>query len=213
MITELATENRSSITVHEEKEKLLQDDFRLRLGTAEFSGFVVDPGFFVQNVDGLELLETPFTQEEIDSTIKSLLNDKSPGPDGFSNEFLGWPVIKQDFYNLCNDFYDGAVCLKSINSSYVTLVPKIDVARLVSDFRPISLLNSSVKLVTKLLANRLQPKITALVHKNQYDFIKIRTIQDCLAWAFEYIHLRHHSKNEIVILKLNFEKVFDKIEH
>jgi hypothetical protein len=128
----------------------------------------------VKRHDNLEVLCSPFSTEEIDNVILDLPSDKAPGPDGFNNTFIKncWPIIRGDMYKLCFDFFHHRPDLKSINHSYITLVPKKDNPEKVNDFRPISLLNSSIKMVTKLLANRLQPLAMDIIHENQYGLLK-----------------------------------------
>jgi hypothetical protein len=71
--------------------------------------------------------------------VKHLKTDRAPGLDGFNGLFVKkcWPIIKEDFINLCKDFRKGQAPLESINSSYITLIPKNLSPETVNDFRPI----------------------------------------------------------------------------
>jgi hypothetical protein len=65
-----------------------------------------------------------------------------------------------------------------LNSAYITLLPKKEDAMNIRDYRPISLVHSFAKLVTKLLANRLAGRLDQLVSSSQSAFIKGQFIQD-----------------------------------
>jgi hypothetical protein len=116
----------------------------------------------------LEHITEPFTKEQIDAVVANMPLDKAPGPDGFNGKFIKkcWGIIKEDIYKLCLDFFDGAVDLQAINNSFITLVLKVNNPTTVNDFRPISLINCVVKIITKLLGDRLQKAIISLVHQN-----------------------------------------------
>lgn len=183
------------------------------MGVSEFTSNSFNLSSFLhpQELNDLD----DFSPEEILQVVKTLPNNNAPGPDGFNGLFIKkcWGIIKQDFLRLIQDFYSNNVDIKSLNSSMIALIPKKPNPETVDDYRPISLLNYSLKILTKLIANMMKPVMTQLLHDNQYGFIKGRSIQDCLGWAFQFLHFCHHSKKEIVILKLDFQKAFNKIEH
>jgi hypothetical protein len=187
-----------------QKANILWEAFKDRLGTTDNPNMLFNLEELLQRAEDLDFLTQPFSHEEIDSVVANLPGDKSPGPDGFNKDFVKkcWSIIKFDFYKLCDASHSGSICLESINGSHITLLPKVDALSKVSDFRPISLLNTSIKIITKLLANRLQQCVMGLIH--QYSFIKSRTIQDCFAWAFEYLHLCHKSKKRTNYSKTRF---------
>ena len=168
LITFLRDCNGSLVSEHELKAGIFWESFKERLGKSEYQQMSFDLLNFITPSAYLHDLDDPFTIEEIDEVVKHLPSDKSLGPDGFNTDFIKacWHIVKHDFYELCFAFQRGEITLQSINGSYITLIPKVDNPETVNDYRPISLLNISVKIITKLLANRLQKHIVNIIHTN-----------------------------------------------
>jgi len=102
--------------------------------------------------------------------------------------------------------------LELLNSAYLTLIPKKLDALEAKDYRPISLVHSFAKLVTKLLANRLAPLLNTLVATNQSAFIRGRCIHDNFMLVQQTIKVLHHRKIASLFLKLDISKAFDSMD-
>jgi hypothetical protein len=98
------------------------------------------------------------TIEEIGIALKGLQNGKSPGTDGFTPDFYKffWPDIKDTVFESLSYAFEVEKLSIDQRRGVINLIPKKDKdPRQLKNWRPISLLNTDYKIITKVLANRI----------------------------------------------------------
>lgn len=163
------------LTSHEEKAACVDQFYTNLLGNSTDRERTIElEALGIPSFD-LTDLEAPISEQEVWDAIKCLLSDKAPGPDGFTGRFYKtcWTIIKTDIMAAISVVWGRKFAnFGRLNTAYITLIPKKDGVDNIKDFRPISLVHSFVKLVTKILANRLASKLNVMVSPNQSAFIK-----------------------------------------
>lgn len=140
--------------------------------------------------------------------------NKSPGLDGLTVEFYQtfWDKIKTFLVEVLNKGYDKKLLSFSQRSSVLSLTFKKDDPLSLDNYRPISLLNVDLKILSYVLSQRLKKVLPDIINEDQTGYIKnrfigfnLRQIQDVIDYAEEY-------NIEGAIIFVDFTKAFDSIE-
>ncbi|KAJ9566561.1 hypothetical protein OSB04_002527 [Centaurea solstitialis] len=173
----------------------------------------VSPHFKKLDSEQSSLLERPITMDELKSAVLDCGSDKAPGPDGFTLAFYKshWLTIKDDLFRAVKFFEVTGSFDRGCNASFIALIPKKQSPLSLQDYRPISLLNSFYKVISKILANRLKDFIGDVIGSEQTAYIKNKSILDGPLIVSEIISWIKNSNRSALVFKIDFEKAFDTV--
>ena len=114
----------------------------------------------------------------------------APRPDDFTVDFYQffWDIVKEEVWEIVEESRRTRRILKAFNATFLTLIPKEQGENTPEKFRPISLCNVILKIVTKVIVNRLKPLLPSLVSSKQTRFVEGCQILDGIILAHEIIH-------------------------
>jgi hypothetical protein len=155
-----------------------REAWRPMLGGVEFNT--------INSAEATEL-EGSFSEDEVVTALNQMSGEKAPGPDGYTIAFYKhcWDIVKIDVLNSLQEFHEHECFKRSLNATFVVLIPKKPGVSDVKDFRPICLIGSVYKILSKVLTNRLKVVLGAVLSPTQNAFIQGRQITESVLIANE----------------------------
>lgn len=149
--------------------------------------------------------------EEVRDAIFSMHPERSPGPDGLNPAFFQvlWDVVKRDLVDLCQKFIATGELPKGVNKTLVCLIPKVRQPQTMADLCHISVCNVVIRVLSKVLTNRLKPCLQMLISDRQSTFIEGRLLTNNALIAFE---INHYMIKRTLWRKIDISKAYDKLE-
>lgn len=161
-----------------------------------------------------DYINRPFTLEELYSALKELNKNKAPGSDGLTPEFYlqFWQLLKDAFLQSLEFSLEEGTLTEGQRLGVITLIPKKDMDKsVISNWRPITLLNSDVKIISKALATRLQFCVKDVISEDQSGFIRGRSIITNLNNIQAVIAHTSDTKDSGALLAIDYAKAFDTV--
>lgn len=161
------------------------------------------------------LTELPSAQE-IHRALMAIGPHKAAGPDGFDAKTIqdNWTEFGPSISKVVTDFFSTGVMPSQISRSNLVLIPKVEGAAKVGQFRPISVCNLIYKIISKILSIRMRPFIGRCVSNAQTAFVPGREISENIVLLREILHSfqqKGYNKKDFC-LKVDLAKAFDKME-
>ena len=159
------------------------------------------------------ILESSITSQEILTAIKQMNTNKSPGIDGIPIEFYCkyWNIIHVELSQIIKNMINGKELQCNQRKAIITLIPKDGDITLLKSWRPISLICSDVKIVAKVLANRLNPFMPNLISENQFC-VNGKSIVDCNSRMRDILYYSNSNNVTGAFINLDWEKAFDRVD-
>ena len=155
------------------------------------------------------------TRAEITQSVKDMEPNKSPGIDGLTVNFYQhfWDILAPELTAVYNYAYTSGLLSLSQRRGVITLVFKKGDRTRLSQWRPISLLTTDYKILTKALARRLTSVLHKIIHTNQTACIPTRTINDNVSLLRDAITYANDTNTPLAFISIDQLKAFDRVSH